>query len=110
MIFGLFLGLKGLKFNRRCRTNLIHLVKKNHFRPLYTSKGQITIPAEVRKNLGLQEGSHVAFIETENGYMMVNSSMLYLRQAQKEFTGMAAVADVKNEYDVAKMVKEMRGK
>ena len=42
--------------------------------------------------------------------MMVNSSMLYLRQAQKEFTGMAAVADVKNEYDVAKMVKEMRGK
>ena len=26
-----------------------------------TSKGQITIPAEVRKRLGLREGDHVAF-------------------------------------------------
>lgn len=27
-----------------------------------TSKGQVTIPAEVRRRLGLQPGDHVAFI------------------------------------------------
>ena len=32
-----------------------------------TSKGQITIPAEVRKDLGLKAGDRVAFIKGENG-------------------------------------------
>jgi AbrB family looped-hinge helix DNA binding protein len=32
-----------------------------------TSKGQITIPVEVRKKLGLKPGDHVRFIEGENG-------------------------------------------
>jgi AbrB family looped-hinge helix DNA binding protein len=32
-----------------------------------TSKGQITIPAEVRKKLGLKAGDRVRFIEGENG-------------------------------------------
>lgn len=32
-----------------------------------TSKGQITIPIEVRKKLGLKPGDRVRFIEGENG-------------------------------------------
>jgi antitoxin PrlF len=32
-----------------------------------TSKGQITIPAEVRKALGLKTGEKVAFLPGENG-------------------------------------------
>jgi AbrB family looped-hinge helix DNA binding protein len=32
-----------------------------------TSKGQITIPAEIRKKLGLKAGDRVRFIEGENG-------------------------------------------
>lgn len=32
-----------------------------------TSKGQITIPAQVRKALGLEEGSEVLFFEAEPG-------------------------------------------
>lgn len=32
-----------------------------------TSKGQITIPAEVRKKLGLKPGDRVRFIEGERG-------------------------------------------
>ncbi|MGA2217438.1 MAG: AbrB/MazE/SpoVT family DNA-binding domain-containing protein [Terracidiphilus sp.] len=32
-----------------------------------TSKGQITIPVEVRKKLGLKTGDRVGFIENENG-------------------------------------------
>lgn len=32
-----------------------------------TSKGQITIPAEVRRSLGLEPGSRVAFLPMDNG-------------------------------------------
>ena len=32
-----------------------------------TSKGQITIPAEVREDLGLKAGDRVSFIKGENG-------------------------------------------
>jgi AbrB family looped-hinge helix DNA binding protein len=32
-----------------------------------TSKGQITIPAEIRKKLGLKPGDRVRFIEGPNG-------------------------------------------
>jgi antitoxin PrlF len=32
-----------------------------------TSKGQITIPVDVRKDLGLRPGSRVAFVRTESG-------------------------------------------
>lgn len=32
-----------------------------------TSKGQVTIPVEVRKQLGLRAGSRVSFVETGTG-------------------------------------------
>jgi antitoxin PrlF len=32
-----------------------------------TSKGQITIPIEVRKKLGLKAGTRIDFFETEDG-------------------------------------------
>jgi len=37
-----------------------------------TSKGQITIPIEVRKKLGLRPGDRVDFIEGENGVFILN--------------------------------------
>ncbi len=36
-----------------------------------TSKGQITIPIEVRKKLGLKPGDRVNFIEGENGEYII---------------------------------------
>lgn len=33
-----------------------------------TSKGQITIPADVRARLGLRPGSRIAFVPTTDGY------------------------------------------
>lgn len=33
-------------------------------------KGQITIPIEIRKKMGLKEGDLVAFVETEQGIMI----------------------------------------
>ncbi len=36
-----------------------------------TAKGQTTIPLEVREKLGLHTGDRIAFIEMEQGYMIV---------------------------------------
>ncbi len=33
-----------------------------------TSKGQVTIPAEVRQRLGLESGDRIEFIEMDGGY------------------------------------------
>ena len=33
-----------------------------------TTKGQITIPADVRRRLGLQPGDRVVFVEMEGGF------------------------------------------
>lgn len=36
-----------------------------------TSKGQTTIPVEVRERLGLQTGDRIAFIEMEHGFLIL---------------------------------------
>lgn len=33
-------------------------------------KGQVTIPAEIRRKLGLKKGDYVAFVETEDGVLI----------------------------------------
>lgn len=33
-----------------------------------TSKGQVTIPAEVRQRLGIESGDRIEFVEIEGGY------------------------------------------
>ena len=40
-----------------------------------TSKGQITIPKEIRKKLGVKDGDKVLFVEEEGRIIMMNSSM-----------------------------------
>ena len=36
-----------------------------------SSKGQTTIPVEVREKLGLHTGDRIAFIEMEQGYLII---------------------------------------
>ncbi|MFC7157911.1 AbrB/MazE/SpoVT family DNA-binding domain-containing protein [Halomarina halobia] len=35
-----------------------------------TSKGQVTIPKEIRERLGIRAGDEVAFEETDEGYVI----------------------------------------
>ncbi len=47
-----------------------------------TSKGQITIPIEVRKKLGLRPGDRVSFVESRNGEFILkprNGSIMDLK-------------------------------
>lgn len=73
-----------------------------------TSKGQITIPIEIRKKLGIKEGSKVLFLEEAGRIYLANSSMEALREAQAAFAGEAERLGLQTEEDVVAMVKELR--
>lgn len=73
-----------------------------------TSKGQITIPIEIRKKLGLKNGAKVLFVEDNGRIYILNSSMDALIQAQAEFAGEAKRIGLKNDEDVMDMIKEIR--
>lgn len=51
-----------------------------------TTRGQITLPAPIRKKLGIRQGGKVAFLE-ENGRVFVeNVNMLQLKDRSMDFT------------------------
>ena len=54
-----------------------------------TSKGQVTIPIEIRKKLGIKNGDKILFVEESGRIYMMNSSMDAFREAQKAFAGEA---------------------
>ena len=73
-----------------------------------SSKGQITVPIDIRKRLGVKEGDKVAFIETENGIIIANAAIVALERVQKAFEGVAERWGLKGEDDVVAMIKEIR--
>lgn len=73
-----------------------------------TSKGQVTIPIEIRKKLGIKNGDKVLFVEEAGRIYMMNSSMDALRGAQRIFAGEAEKLGLKNDDDVMAMIKELR--
>lgn len=73
-----------------------------------TSKGQITIPIEIRRKLGIKAGSKVLFLEENGRIYLTNSSMEALREAQAAFAGEVEQAGLTNEDDVIAMMKEFR--
>ena len=73
-----------------------------------TSKGQITIPAAIRKLLGVKDGDKVLFVQDGDNVIMMNASLNALRKAQSEFQGVAKELGLENEQDVVDMVKDIR--
>ena len=73
-----------------------------------TSKGQVTIPVEIRRKLGIKNGDKLLFIEESGRIYMMNSSMDALREAQRAFAGEAERLGLKNDDDVMAMIKELR--
>ena len=73
-----------------------------------TSKGQITIPIDIRRKLGVKDGDKVLFVEEAGKIYILNSSMEALKEAQAAFTGEAKRAGLKDEDDVVAMMKDFR--
>lgn len=73
-----------------------------------TSKGQITLPINIRKALNLRDGDKVAFIEKNGQYILVNPVLLAIREVQDSFYGEAERLNLNNEEDVIDLVKDVR--
>ena len=75
-----------------------------------TTRGQLTLPIEIRRKLKVGEGDKVVFFE-ENGRIMVeNAAKLAFARIREAFDGGAERLGLKTEQDVADMVKEVRRK
>lgn len=73
-----------------------------------TSKGQITLPINIRRALKLKDGDKIAFVEMNGQYVLANPAMLAIQQLQKEFEGFAEENDLRTEDDIVALVKEVR--
>jgi AbrB family looped-hinge helix DNA binding protein len=73
-----------------------------------TSKGQVTIPVEMRRKLGIKDGDKVVFIEEGSRIVIANAAMVALKEVQEVFSGEAKRLGLRDEQDVVDMVKEVR--
>ncbi len=60
-----------------------------------TKKGQVTIPAPIRKRLGLREGDHVAFVE--------EGEKVQLRPVRNDVTAIFGMVKSKRSVSLEKM-------
>lgn len=73
-----------------------------------TTKGQITIPVEIRKKLHLKPGDKVLFIEEGGKITVTNSSLAALTTIQDTLKGKATNQGLTDEQDVVNLVKQVR--
>lgn len=74
-----------------------------------TSKGQVTIPSDVRKSLGIREGDKVLFIKMEDGSIVLKGSNLEaVDRAYQGFAGAAEKAGLNDDEDLTELIKEVR--
>ncbi len=74
-----------------------------------SANGQITVPAEIRRLLGLKSGDKILFMENSNGEITIsNASAQAIYKAQQAFEGVAEELGVYNEDDVQKLVNDVR--
>lgn len=75
-----------------------------------STNGQITVPAEVRRALGLKSGDKILFTrDSTNGrYYLSNASEVAIIQAQSAFSNARKDFAVSNEEDIQVLVDELR--
>lgn len=74
-----------------------------------SANGQITVPAEIRRLLGLKSGDKILFFQNQVGEVVLsNASATAIRKAQAAFAGLAEELGVADEDDVQGLVDEVR--
>lgn len=73
-----------------------------------SSKGQITIPKEVRKILGVDNGEKITFVVVDDEVKIVNAASYVMKVLQTEMIGEAAKAGFDSEEDIVSFIKELR--
>ena len=74
------------------------------------SKGQVTIPKNVREALGIDPGDRVTFIVDGTNVRVVNSAVYALTKFQEKMSGEAEKAGLLSEDDVAEWITASRHK
>lgn len=72
------------------------------------SKGQITIPKEIRQKLGVDTGDKVMIIWDGERVSMMNPAIYAMKMLQKDLEGEAERLGLTNEEDVIALCKEVR--
>lgn len=72
------------------------------------TKGQITIPKNVREALGVESGDRVTFIVDGSNVRVVNSAVYAIMRLQNQMSGEAEKAGLFSEEDVANWITQSR--
>ncbi|MBR1828209.1 MAG: AbrB/MazE/SpoVT family DNA-binding domain-containing protein [Atopobiaceae bacterium] len=72
------------------------------------SKGQVTIPKDVREVLGVSTGDKVTFVVEGNVVRVVNAAAYAMQILQQQMAGAAASAGIAGEGDAEALVAELR--
>ncbi|MEZ3437154.1 MAG: AbrB/MazE/SpoVT family DNA-binding domain-containing protein [Lachnospiraceae bacterium] len=72
------------------------------------SKGQITIPKNIRAALGVSTGDRVTFIAENGSVRVINSAIYAMQKFQKQMAGEAEKSGFLSENDVAEWITETR--
>lgn len=72
------------------------------------SKGQVTIPKNVRTALGIEAGDRVTFIVDGTNVRIVNSAVYALMRLQEQMKGEAEKAGFQSEDDIAEWITDSR--
>ncbi|MCL1822860.1 MAG: AbrB/MazE/SpoVT family DNA-binding domain-containing protein [Oscillospiraceae bacterium] len=73
-----------------------------------TSRGQVTIPIDIRKKLGVREGDKIVFVEDAGRVFVANATKVAFAQLREAFSGEAERLGLKDEQDVVTLVDEVR--
>ena len=73
------------------------------------SKGQITLPKEIRNKLGLTTGDRVTLICEGDQVVMMNAAVYAMKMLQKGMEGQAYSAELVTENAINELVAEVRG-
>jgi AbrB family looped-hinge helix DNA binding protein len=72
------------------------------------SKGQITLPKDIRAQLRLSVGDRVTLICENNRVVLMNSALYALKEFQDTMQGEAERAGLKSDEDVVDLIMQMR--
>lgn len=72
------------------------------------SKGQVTIPKDVRNVLGIESGDRVTFIVENGNVRIVNTAIYAMQILQKDLEGKASEVGLETEEDINELINDIR--
>lgn len=72
------------------------------------SKGQVTIPKDVRDVLGVTNGDRITFVVENGSVHIFNSAVYAMKMLQAQMSGQAENTNLKSEEEIMSLVKDIR--